>query len=117
MALLDELKDMGVNVREGMDRVMGDESLYTMMLGMFLTEVTNLAVLPEEFDGGDIDGVIRKVHTLKGTTGNLSITPLFNGYMETLTLLRANKPGEAKKTFCAMLPTQEKIIDCIQRYQ
>ncbi len=115
MSVLEELKGLGVNVDEGLDRVMGDNSLYEMMLGMFVDAVAATPISPEEFSGSDLDGLIRKVHTLKGTTGNLSLTPLFDGYMETLGLLRSNQPAQARAEFERILPVQEKIVDCIKR--
>ena len=115
MSLLEELKGFGVNVDEGLDRVMGDNSLYEMMLGMFVDAVAATPISPEEFAGSDLDELIRKVHTLKGTTGNLSLTPLFDGYMETLGLLRNGQPAQARAEFERMLPVQEKIVDCIRR--
>ena len=114
MSLLEELKGLGVNVDEGLDRVMGDNSLYEMMLGMFVDAVGTTPISPEEFSGSDLDELIRKVHTLKGTTGNLSLTPLFDAYMKTLELLRGGKSAEAKAVFEQMLPVQEKIISCIK---
>ena len=115
MSLLEELKGLGVNVDEGLERVMGDDSLYVMMLGMFVDAVETTPILSEEFSGSDLNELIRKVHTLKGTTGNLSLTPLFDGYMETLGLLRSGQPAQAKAEFERMLPIQEKIVDCIKR--
>ena len=114
MNLLDELRGLGVNVDEGLDRVMGDNSLYEMMLGMFVDAIAATPISPEEFSGSDLDELIRKVHTLKGTTGNLSLTPLFDGYMETLGLLRNGQPAQARAEFERMLPVQEKIVNCIK---
>ena len=114
MNLLDELRGLGVNVDEGLDRVMGDNSLYEMMLGMFVDAIATTPISPEEFSGNDLDELIRKVHTLKGTTGNLSLTPLFDGYMETLGLLRNGQPAQARAEFERMLPVQEKIVNCIK---
>jgi len=117
MELLDELESLGVDVKEGLGRVMDDADLYKMMLDMFLTNIQSAPIRPEDFDGQNLDELIAKVHTLKGTTGNLSITPLYTRYMETLTLLRENKPGEAKKVFTELLPVQESVLDCIRRHQ
>lgn len=117
MALIEELKALGADVEEGLERVMGDESLYDMMLGMFLDSVRDNPVSPSDFDGGNLEEVIKKIHLLKGVTGNLALTPLFDGYNQALVLLRAEKPGEAKAEFTKMLPVQTKIIDCIQRHQ
>ena len=116
MSLLEELKDLGTNVSEGLERVMGDSSLYEMMLGMFISSVQENPVSLEDFDGGDQEDLIRRVHTLKGITGNLAITPLFNGYTEVLGLLRGGDAQTAKKQFEQVLTVQEKVIDCINRY-
>ena len=115
MALLDELKTLGANVDEGMDRVMGDVDLYTMMLGMFVDSVRDNPVSAADFNGGSLDDLIKRVHTLKGVTGNLAITPLFDAYTETLGLLRANKPQEAKARFERLLPIQEAVLACINK--
>ena len=52
---------------------------------------------------------------LKGITGNLAITPLFNGYTESLGLLRDNRAKEAKAVFARILPVQKDIIACINQ--
>lgn len=117
MGYMEELESLGVNVTEGKDRVMGDEALYEMMLGMFVDTVNGSPVTLEEFDKADREELIGKVHTLKGLTGNLSLTPLYEGYLEALGLLRADKPKEAKAVTERLLPIQEKIIDCIQKNQ
>lgn len=117
MQFFEELETLGVNTKEGLERVMGDEDLYEMMFGIFLSSVQDAPISAEDFEGGDLAILIEKIHSLKGTTGNLSITPLFLRYSESLDLLRANKLSDARKAYEALLPTQEKIIDCIQRHQ
>ncbi len=115
MALLDELNALGADTKEGLERVMDDEDLYKMMLGMFVDSVESDPVRTEEFDAADRDALIRKVHTLKGTTGNLSLQPLFEGYMEILSLLREEKPAEAKAMWEKLEPVQREFVACIQR--
>ena len=117
MSLTESLKNLGVNVDEGLDRVMGDTSLYEMMLGMFLDLVRDNPISLEDFDGADLDTLIKRVHTLKGTAGNLSITPLFNGYNQSLILLREGQADKAKAEFARLLPVQTEIIDCIKRFK
>lgn len=115
MALLEELRTLGVNVDEGLDRVMGDKDLYEMMLGMFIDSVRDNPVASADFDGADLDALIKRIHMLKGVTGNLSITPLFNSYTEALGLLRAGQPKEAERVYAALVPVQEEIVNCINR--
>ena len=117
MDLLNELEGLGVNVKEGMERVMDDKDLYTMMLDMFVTAIDTTPIQPEDFDGGTLDDLIGKIHTLKGTTGNLSIQPLFTRYTKSLGLLREGKPAEAKEAYLELLPIQEQILECIKRHQ
>ena len=117
MDLIEALKGLGANVEEGLDRVMGDRDLYGMMLGMFLGSAEELSISPEDFDAGDLDGLIKKVHTLKGITGNLALTPLFDGYTEILGLLRAGRAGEGKAGYTKLLPVQTAMVECIRRHQ
>ncbi len=117
MSLIDELKGLGVNVDEALDRVMGDEDLYVMMLGMFLSSVDENPIRPEDFDAGDLEGLTKRIHTLKGVTGNLGLTPLFNSYTESLGLLRSGDGKGAKAVYDKLLPVQKAVIDCIQRHQ
>jgi len=117
MNLIDELKGLGADVDEALDRVMGDQDLYVMMLGMFLSSVAENPISLEDFDAGDLEGLIKRVHTLKGVTGNLGLTPLFNGYTESLGMLRAGDGKAAKEVYNKLLPVQTAVIDCIQRHQ
>jgi len=117
MAFMEEMENLGANVKEGMGRVMDDQSLYEMMLGMFVDELEKDPVRVEDFDHRDLEDLTKRVHTLKGVTGNLSITPLYQGYMDTLTLLRANEPAKAKDALAAILPVQEQFVDCIKRHK
>jgi len=117
MTLIDELKGLGANVDEALDRVMGDEDLYVMMLGMFLSSVAENPISPEDFNAGDLEDLTKRVHTLKGVTGNLGLTPLFNSYTESLGLLRSGDGKAAKAVYDKLLPVQTAVIDCIQRHQ
>lgn len=117
MSLLEELKDLGVNVDEGLERVMDDRELYVMTLGMFIDSVNDNPVSPEDFDGDDLETLIRRVHMLKGLTGNLGMTPLFTKYNQVLELLRNCRPDAAKAGFEGIPPIQSAIIECIKRYK
>lgn len=117
MELLKELEALGVDIEEGMGRVMGDADLYTMMFDMFVSAAESTVISPSEFDGADLEELIRKIHSLKGTTGNLSIQPLFSRYNESLTLLREGKPAQAKVIYEELVPIQAEIIACIKKHK
>lgn len=112
--IFDELKSLGVDVDEGLQRFMNNSSLYEKMLGKFTDNASQLNVM-QCFEEGNLEDALAKAHTLKGVTGNLSITPLYKGYTEIVALLRADKPDEAKKILADLLPVQEKIIACLKK--
>lgn len=117
MSLMEELKGLGASVDEALDRIMGDQELYVMMLGMFLSSIAENNVKKEDFDAADLEGLIKRIHSLKGITGNLGLTPLFDGYTESLGKLRAGDAAAAKVIYEKLMPVEASIIDCIRRHQ
>lgn len=115
MTLLDELRALGVDVDDGLKRVMGNEKLYTKLLGSFV-KMMKSHVVETDFDAADCTETIEKTHAIKGTAGNLSITPLYESYSEILGMLRNGEPEEARELLKKVAPVQEEIIACIEKY-
>jgi len=113
MNLLDELRTLGVDVDDGLKRLMGNEKLYKRLLGSFVKMIGTQAV-DSDFDESDYKEAIEKAHSIKGTAGNLSLTPIYESYSEILNLLRTDKPAEAKAVLAKVLPVQQEIISCIE---
>ena len=107
MDLLEELKELGVNVEEGLARLNKNKALYEKLLGTF----TGLM----DFDEQNYEEITERAHAIKGAAGNLSITPVYDAYTEIVNLLRAGKPREAKKVLEKILPLQQGIIRCIKK--
>ena len=116
MSKIDELKALGVNIEEALDRFMGNGALYEKMLNKLTAAVNDVQVLPF-FEAGDHKTALENAHALKGVTGNLSITPLYKGYTEIVDELRAENPDKARKILEDILPVQKQIIACIEKYQ
>nr|WP_289766279.1 Hpt domain-containing protein [uncultured Acetatifactor sp.] len=113
MNLLEELRALGVDVDDGLKRLMGNEKLYRRLLGSFVKMIGTQAVDPD-FDENDYTEALEKAHSIKGTAGNLSLTPIYESYSEILNLLRSGKPAEAKAVLAKILPIQQEIISCIE---
>lgn len=115
MGLFEDLKALGVDIDGGLQRLGGNKALYTRLLNTFVKAIKSQAVDPD-FDTADYEDVKEKAHAIKGTSGNLSITPVFEAYTEIMNLLRAEKPEEAKELLRKVLPVQEEIVNCIEKY-
>lgn len=116
MSLLEELGTLGVNIEEGTKRLMGNVSLYERMMGTFHKMMMDSKIQPEDFDCEDCTELIEKTHAIKGASGNLSVTPVYEAYSEIVKLLRQDEPAQAKEVFVKLQPVQEEIIACIEKH-
>lgn len=115
MSLLQELKGLGVNTDEGLQRMGGNSSLYERML-VKLKDMIKDSPVRMDFDCNDYSDIVEAAHTIKGASGNLAVTPIYEFYSEFVKLLREKQPERAKEILEKALPVQNEIIDCIERY-
>lgn len=115
MSLLEELKDLGVDVDGGLKRINGNEKLYIKLLGSFTKAIKTYDV-QADFDENSCDEMIEKTHAIKGVSGNLSITPVYESYTKIVDLLRAGNIEDAKVIIREILPVQAKIVECIEKH-
>lgn len=115
MDILEELEKLGVNTQDALERFSGNRPLYIKMVGKFPASLKGLEVMPA-IEDNDIEAAITNAHTIKGVTGNLSITPLYEAYTQIVNKLRAGNVQKAKEFLEDILPVQKEIIDCIEKY-
>lgn len=115
MGLFEDLKALGVDVDGGLQRLGGNEALYKRLLNTFVKSVKGQPI-SADFDITNYEEIKEKAHAIKGTSGNLSITPVFEAYSQIMDLLRADKPQEAKEILQKIIPVQEEILNCIEKY-
>ena len=115
MNLTEELRTLGVDVDGALKRLGGNAALYERLLGTFPKTIREHYVSPD-FDGNNYRETTEMAHAIKGTSGNLSITPVYEAYTEIVNLLRAGKPEEAREILKKILPVQENILACIERH-
>lgn len=65
-----------INLEEGVARVAGQKAIYLKMLGMFL-QAGEFQRFDDEMSAGDTAAAAGTAHAIKGLTGNLSLTKLF----------------------------------------
>ncbi len=115
MRLLEELRNLGVNTEEAIERMNGNVPLYERMLVKFADMINKSPVQPD-FDCNEYNDIIEAAHAIKGAAGNLSVTPVYEAYTEIVSLLRAGRPEQAKDTLDKIIPVQNKIVECIDNY-
>jgi len=87
---IEDLKAYGADTENGLKRCMNMEAFYLRLVGMVPPDA-NFARLFSALDAGNLDAAFEAAHALKGSTGNLSLTPLFEPLSEITELLRARK--------------------------
>ncbi len=90
MITIDALKEYGANVDEGLSRCMNNEALFLKLVAIIPGE-PNFNKLKESLESGNLDAAFESAHALKGVTGNLSLTPLYDPLVEITELLRARE--------------------------
>ena len=115
MSLIDELKALGVNTDEAIERMNGSVSLYEKLLVKF-SDMMKKSMIQPDFDCDDYDNITETAHAIKGVAGNLSILPIYEAYSEIVKLLRNQQPEQAKVVLEKVIPIQNTIIHCIEKY-
>ncbi|MDR0426539.1 MAG: Hpt domain-containing protein [Clostridiales bacterium] len=77
-----------INLEEGLGRMRGNETLYKKLLNIFLSS-PEFDALEEALNADDTRRAVDVAHGIKGMTGNLSLTALFEGSTKLMNELRA----------------------------
>lgn len=86
----------GIDYNNGVKRFFGNASLYEKYLRKF-EEDQNFELAQKAMKSRDYEGMLKYIHTLKGVTGNLSMTELFNSCSELVAAIR-NKEFHSVET-------------------
>ena len=84
---LDALRAYGANTGEGLARCMNNEPFYLRMVNMALAD-HNFEALSAAINTGNLTAAFEAAHALKGSIGNLSLTPIFEPVSALTELLR-----------------------------
>ncbi len=115
MGMIDELKALGADTAEALQRFMGNGELYEKMLKKLPKVVEDTPVL-SLVQAGDLEAATSNAHALKGVTGNLSLDPLYEKYTLMVDLFRAGKNSEAAAVLDETLILQKDFLEVIGKY-
>lgn len=87
MMTVESLKAYGANTEEGLGRCFNNEAFYLRLVGMGLADA-NFDRLKDALAAQDAKAAFEAAHALKGSIGNLALTPIFNPVSELTEKLR-----------------------------
>ena len=99
MLTIEALRAYGANTAEGLNRCFNKEDFYLKLVGMGLAD-GNFDRLKAALDAGDTAAAFEAAHALKGSIGNLALTPIYEPVCALTELLRG-KTGPVDATALA----------------
>ena len=81
MITMEKLIEYGADTKDGLARCLGMEEFYLKLVNTLLDD-GNFDKLDAAVESGDVRSAFEAAHALKGTLGNLSITPLLDPVVE-----------------------------------
>ncbi len=106
---IEKLASYGANTEDGLNRCMNNEAFYLRMVQMIPGD-RNFQKLSDAIDAGDLKAAFEAAHALKGSTGNLGLTPLFDPLCEITELLRARTQTD----YSSLLDTIRERHDALE---
>lgn len=108
---LEALRAYGANTGEGMNRCMNNESFYLRMVAMALSD-KNFDALTAAINAGNAAAAFEAAHALKGSVGNVSLTPIYEPICELTEVLRKKTlpPDGGKALLMQIVTAREKAL-------
>lgn len=105
---IQQLKEAGIDTDILVERFLGNVALLKKFLKKF-SEDQNFGKLETAIEQGDCEEAFTAAHTLKGVTGNLSMTALYQMISEQVEFLRSGNMEEAVKMMPDIKEEYERI--------
>ena len=109
----EKLKEVGIDIDSALQRFMGNEALMEKFLLRF-EEDQAYADLVEAVAKQDAEKAVTASHTLKGVSGNLSMTELYALTTKKVDLLREGKAQEAFAMMSQIQAVYERLVEVIR---
>ena len=87
MLTIEGLQGLGVNTQEGLNRCLNNEGFYFRLISQVMRD-DSFERLRDALERGNLDEAFSLAHNLKGSLGNLSLTPIYEPIVQMTELLR-----------------------------
>ena len=108
MLTMDALRRFGANTEEGLGRCLNDEGFYLELVNMVL-EDEGFEKLAASLEHGDWRAAFDAAHSLKGSLGNLALTPLYAPTAELTERLRGGREADYAALLTELLSQRDAL--------
>lgn len=109
---LEVLDAAGLDTADALARLMGSEALLARLLGKFAAD-ENCARLVAAAEADDADAALEAAHALKGVSGNLSMTRLYELTSRQCELIRAGDWPAARALVGEVASAHGALVEAI----
>ncbi len=109
MLTIDSLRRFGANTEEGLSRCMDNEDFYLRLVNMALDDA-GYDKLASAIESGDRKTAFEAAHSLKGSLGNLALTPIYAPVAELTELLRGEQDTDYKALLDQILLQRDALL-------
>ncbi|MBR6380316.1 MAG: Hpt domain-containing protein [Lachnospiraceae bacterium] len=107
---VEQLREAGVQVEEGLARCMNNEAFYLRMVGLGLAD-ERFGTLGAALESGSTQEAFEMAHALKGVLANLALTPVQQPVSRMTEILRGREEGDCKALWQEALTERQKLLD------
>lgn len=111
--LIEKLKSAGMDTEGTLKRFAGNEELYVKFLKKFPEDETFSQIAPA-LESNDFEQALTTSHTLKGVSGNLGMTRLYEACSNTVSLIRAEDHDKAKESYVELKNAYDEVCDLLK---
>ena len=105
---IDDLTAWGADTQDGLRRCMGNEGLYLRLVGT-IKDDAGFEALSSAIGDGRLDDAFEAAHGLKGSLGNLALTPLYSPICEITEHLRSRTEMDYAPLLETIFEQKEKL--------
>ncbi|MBR6114875.1 MAG: Hpt domain-containing protein [Oscillospiraceae bacterium] len=109
MLTIDALRRLGANTEEGLGRCMKNEAFYLRLVNMALDD-EGYDKLVSAIDHGDLKAAFEVAHSLKGSLGNLALTPIYAPIAELTESLRGGQETGCRALLDQILQARAALL-------
>lgn len=111
--IVEALFQYGCDTETALARFLNNEELYIRFLNKFLEDPSFDGIAPA-IDSGNNEEYFESVHTLKGVSGNMGITPVFKLACEMVDKYRAGELDASKAMYGELAKTYNEVLAIIK---